>query len=166
LIKALKTIIGWCKENNQIIRKDKSGIMIFGPRLGGWKPEWKVGETIMGFPVVEKYKYLGFWVTPRMSLKPQKEYIMKKVGFIVNKLYPILNNVSLDYRINLWKIMARPLFDQLLCALSKENSSTNVEEIITMTRQTFKRFTLLGKTVPNKIVEHLMDYKVTERATT
>ena len=164
LMKVLRIIIKWAEDNNQIIRMDKSGIVVFGPRRGRWDLIWKYGDSRLGVPVVDRYKYLGFWITPRMQLELQKEHIEKKIRFLLSKLYPVLRGISLDYRINLWKIMAKPLFDQILCALDRETSDSNVKKITILSKMTFKSFTLLGKTVPNRIINYLMNYDVQARA--
>ena len=160
----IKTIKHWCENNNQLINLGKSGILEFAPRRGRYHRTWKVGNVIEGFPVVEKYKYLGMWLTPKLELKEQKQHICKKTNFITAKLYPILRRISLSYRINLWKLLAKPLFDQLLFNLYAERSITQINNIETLARTTFRKFTLLTRNVPRRVINSLMDYKVMERA--
>ena len=51
----------WARANSMVVNKSKSGIIRIGER------PMKNGESIRGFPVVEKYRYLRVWST-RMSI--------------------------------------------------------------------------------------------------
>ena len=103
----------WSRENNLKINAQKSGIVEFMPRFGSNTPYLQIGSCVEEFPVVKEYKYLGVWINGKLALDPQIKHIKEKVNFLSYKLWPLLKCVSLDYRINLWKVFVRPMFDML-----------------------------------------------------
>ena len=56
LTSALSVVEKWCVSNNMSLNKNKSGIMKLCLSLS---KDSEIGTTIMGFPVVKEYKYLG-----------------------------------------------------------------------------------------------------------
>jgi len=154
----------WCQENNLKINAQKSGILEFMPRAGPSVPYLQIGSCFEGFPIVDKYKYLGVWVDSKLTLDPQLKYIKDKVSFLSQKLWPLLKCVSLDYRINLWRVFVRPLFEMVSSIYVVEGAS-NKEKVIGLLRKTFKSFTLLCKNVDNQTVEELMNFDFSARAT-
>ena len=154
----------WSLENNLKLNNLKSGIMQFLPRTGKQTSHWEIGKMIEEIPVVEKYKYLGMWLDQKLTLEPQKKHIETKCNWIAIKLYPLLKNVSLDYRINLWTVLIRPLFEHLLFILYAERSTTNINSIQILIRKTIKKFTLLGKNLENRIIEDLTGFNIMKRA--
>jgi len=94
------------------LNKDKSAVLEFTPRLA--KKLFIRSETVLGIPVVSKYKYLGLWLNRKLTLDDQLAHIRRKANFIALKLSPLLHKVSLDYRKNLWEIFVKPLFEFLL----------------------------------------------------
>ncbi len=117
-----------------------------------------------GIPFTTSYKYLGTWITSKMSMKPQLDHIKKKTDFIVNKLYPLLNEVSLSYRINLWTILLRPLFDQLAQLYTIEKAKSNLLKAERIYKYSFKRFTLLTKRTPDALIYELTGVTLQDRA--
>jgi len=96
-------------------------------------------------------------------MDPQIKHIKEKVNFLGYKLWPLLRCVSLNYRIDLWKMFMRPLFEMIAGLFSMEGKS-NKEKILRLIRKTFKAFTLLKKNVDNSTVETLMGYDYEKRA--
>ena len=99
----------------------------------------------------------------KLTLDPQISHIRQKVNFLSHKLWPLLRCVSLGYRINLWNVFVRPMFDMLVSLYVMEGES-NRERVTRLLRKSFKSFTLLGKNVDNKTVEGLMSLDFNERA--
>jgi len=144
----LRTVISivrlWCVENNLKVNESKSGILEFVPRMGKNNFYLEVGSKFEGFPVVDKYKYLGLWIDSKMTMEPQLKHIKDKANFLTYKLYPLLKCASLSYRINLWKVLTRPLYEMLF-GLYYYDGDSNKEKVQRVLRKTFKSFTLLKK---------------------
>jgi len=118
----------------------------------------------LGIPVVKKYKYLGLWLNSKLSLDDQLEHIRKKSKFIKAKLSPVLSTTSLDYRKNLWALFIRPLFEFTLPLHKIEVACSRKEELRRLLKFTFKSFTRISKTTPDRIVYKLCGYNIDERA--
>ena len=164
LRQVIKIIQKWSKENNLGLNAKKSGIVEFLPRCGNQKSFLKLGSQFEGIPIVSEYKYLGLWLDKKLTMKPQLTHIRRKSKFIRGKLAPILRNVSLDYRMNLWTVFIRPLFDQIASLYYAERNHTNPEKARTLLRTTFKDFTLLPRNTDGKIINKLMRYNIDLRA--
>lgn len=164
LRQVIKIIRKWSKENNLELNDKKSGIVEFLPRSGRQTSTLKTGSVFESIPIVDKYKYLGLWLDKKLTLDPQLHHIKKKSGFIRSRLAPLLGGISLDYRINLWTVFIRPLFDQTLSILYAERNHTNPEKVRRLIRKTFKDFTLLPKNTEDKIIEKLSQYNIDHRA--
>ena len=153
----------WCRDNNLHLNPKKSGIVEFQPRQGRTSNYLQIGTCVSGIPVVEKYKYLGVWIDGKLSMEPQIQHIKDKTNFLVHKLWPLLKTVSLDYRINLWKVLVRPMFEMLAGHYFMDNPS-NKEKVMNCLKKTFKNFTLLCKNVDDRTVSELMDFQFEKRA--
>jgi len=103
------------------------------------------------------------WVNPKLIMDLQLDYIREKSQFQVYKLWPLLRNVSLDYRINLWNVLIRPTFETLIGMFEREPRS-NRERVLGLLRGTFKKFTLLCRNVKNSTTDLLMDFDFEKRA--
>jgi len=171
LRKVIEVIRTWSSENNLKLNEKKSGIVAFQPRHGKGKhftlklyksEDQKEEKTFEGFPVLQKYKYLGLWLDEKLQMKPQLEHIKQKTNYISNKLYPMLHHCSLETRTNLWSLMCRPLLEQTFALFESEQSKSNKESLLCVTRTTFRRMTLLSKRVENKIIEKFINYDFLE----
>ena len=113
------------------LNKKKSGIVVFANRMAQDIPymrlkkshrkdakptsEWvPTRKDIEGVPLVNKYKYLGYYLDCKLTLKTQLEFIRRKSDFLFVKLYPYLSNASADGRRDMWQTMVRPLFNAAL----------------------------------------------------
>ena len=113
---------------------------------------------------MDKYKYLGLWLDQKLTVAPQLQHIRKKSYFVSRQLSPFLGKISLDYRMNLWTVFIRPLFDQIMGILYAERNHANPKKVRTLLRMTFKSFTLLPSNTENKVIDRLMKYNIDERA--
>ncbi len=164
LRRVIREVRSWSQENNLAINEQKSGIMEYLPRHGPGKVTLNIGDTFEGIPVVACYKYLGMWVDQKLTMELQLEHIKKKAEWISIRLWPILNKVSLQYCKNLWTVLIRPLFEQLTILYSLERSKTNQNRVENLLRYTFRKFTILKKNVPRKIIDDLMQFNIEGRA--
>jgi len=162
LRRVISIIKEWSHSNNLKLNPKKSGILEFLPRRGNCKRVLKINSLVEEIPVVDKYKYLGIWIDSKITIDPQIKHINDKTNFLSFKLWPLLGNVSLDYRINLWNIMVRPLFEMLIMHY-KEECETSKIKILGTIRKTFKQFTRLKKGVPNYVIEEIMNYNYDTR---
>ena len=72
------------------INKSKSGIMFYNKSrtvLAQWEKD--IGE-IMGYPVIDKYKYLGVWINKSLGMQSQYDHLVKKIKKY-EKLSTIIN---------------------------------------------------------------------------
>ena len=99
----------WSQENHLKINKKKSAILEFIHRRQR-TTLMKTGDSFRDYPIVDKYKYLGTWLSQKLMIDPQIEFIEKKVNLMKHKVSP-LHNVTLDLRKILWQIFVVPLFE-------------------------------------------------------
>ncbi len=117
-----------------------------------------------GIPVVDSYKYLGVWIDNKLSPKKHIDYLFGvkgneegltaqrgKINFLVGTLGKCLQNVSFDYRANLWITFIRPLFLPL-ATLATILNNTEKEIIQTKLRISLRKFLGLPKNFSNDIL--------------
>jgi len=131
--------------------------------LGRKAPTLNIGEEFEGLPICACYKYLGLWIDQKLTMELQLDHIKKKADWISVKLWPVAKKVSMEYRKNLWKILIRPLFEQLTLLWEMEESKTQQAKVECLLRGTFKKLTLLKKNVSNEIIGDLMQFELENR---
>lgn len=164
LTQVIKAIREWSVENNLALNDSKSGIVEFFSRGRKTKVTLDIGSEFEGIPVVVYYKYLGMWVDGKLTMDRQIEAITNKANWMVIKLWHLLRKVSLSYRINLWTVLIRPLFEQITMLYYTERSPSNKEMVRRALRQTFKKFAMLKKNIKSEIIEDLMRFDIDDRA--
>ena len=127
LKKCIQIMESWSDQNNMKINKNKSAILEFQQRRKK-KTILKIGDTFMGYPIVNKYKYLGTWLDQKLTLDTQLQHIQKRTYAIRSRLTPTLYGASLDFRKNLWQIFVAPLYEFLLPLFYYEQSKTKREQ--------------------------------------
>jgi len=165
LQKVIKAVRRWCDKNNFKLNEIKSGIVELLPRKGPYRPMFDDKDSIEGIPFTRKYKYLGTWISNKLTMDTQLNFIKQKTNFLTTKLYPLLREVSLSFRINLWEVFLKPLFDQLI-HLFLDASKSNQDRANRLFKYSFKRFTLLAKSTPNRLISFLSGYSFSTRALT
>jgi hypothetical protein len=75
-----------------------------------------------------------------------------KVNFIKNNLTLLIRNISIDYRINLWMLLIRPLFLPL-AMMNNYLSKTSKKAMQTKLQKSIKWFLGLSKNTPNKTID-------------
>ena len=145
-----------------LLKYQASGIVEFTPKFDRSKQSLTIGQTFESIPVLNTYKYLGMMVDRELSLTPQLKHIADKAAFLQLKLWPVLRNISLDYRVNLWTLLIRPLFEMSI-AIHTIKCRSEQERVQTLARKTFKKFKLIKKNLKNKTVERLMDFGFAHR---
>jgi Reverse transcriptase (RNA-dependent DNA polymerase) len=155
LNKAIIIIEEWSQRNGMALNKKKSGIVVFAPRKATkitmmkhqedkddktqskkgrrkakiWVP---ANKDILGIPICEKYKYLGTWLSPKLTCVPQIGQIKKKAGFLFIKLYAYLSQATADGRRDMFMTMVAPLFNAAHILLSYEPSTTHRKNLQTV----------------------------------
>ncbi|HRP36352.1 MAG TPA: reverse transcriptase domain-containing protein [Candidatus Dojkabacteria bacterium] len=170
LNKCIEIIERWAKVNGMELNKRKSGIIPFTSRKAhnipfmelrkfeskGKKPEgkrWEVArKELNGVPIVEKYKYLGSYLSAKLTMDEQIQFIKRKFGWLFTKLYPYLAVASADARRDMWWTMMAPMFNAVLVIMTEEESDSRRMEIQKLWMYTFKKFMLIPKTTYNTIV--------------
>ena len=171
--KAINVISEWSEKNGMLLNKKKSGIVIFARRKAHKIPMMKLLKgnlqdtktnnhwvptqvEIEGVPICSKYKYLGTFLTPKLTCGEQIAFIKRKSAHIFVKLYPYLKNASADARRDMWQTMIRPLFDAAFVLLEYEPSKSQKENLKCMWRKTFKQFLMISKRISTKLVEEMI----------
>ena len=121
--KAIKIIRVWCINSNITLNESKSGVLEIVPHRK--KLSLAPGTSIDGIPVVNSYRYLGLIIDNKLTGDSHIAYLNSKISFLNIRLAPLLSKVTVDYRINLWKALVRPLFNPLL-ALMADNNKTRI----------------------------------------
>ena len=93
-------------------------------------------KSCCGKPVVNKYKYLGSYFDPKLTMEDQRQSIKKKANFLLVKLYPYLSSATADGRRDMWKTMIFPLFNAMYVLVKFEKAKTEVEKMNTLLTQT------------------------------
>ena len=90
----------WSEENHLKINKKKSAILEFIHRRSQ-TTQLKIGDLFRDYPIVDKYKYLGTWLSQKLTLNSQTDFIERRMNSMKHKLNPCLYNTTLDARKNL-----------------------------------------------------------------
>ena len=163
LKKCISIIESWSAANSLIINKSKSAVMEFIHRHQK-TTNLQVSGTLMGYPIVNQYKYLGTWLNQKLTVDTQLHHIAKKTDFIRHRLSPTLYNASLDFRRNLWQVFILPLYEFILPLYHFEQAKTAKARVERVLRKSFKNFTGLRKTVNTVLLNQLMAYQIQERS--
>jgi hypothetical protein len=67
-------------------------------------------EDIDGYPILQKYKYLGMDLDKDLCAKTHLRYINMKIGFITYKLSALRKMANIKLNINLFKTFIAPLY--------------------------------------------------------
>ena len=73
------------KKNNFSLNETKSGIVELLPRKGPFKRHYKDEDQLEGIHFLPKYKYLGTWITNKLTLDAQMEFIKKKADILASR---------------------------------------------------------------------------------
>ena len=163
LERCTQVIETWSQNNNMKINTNKSAVMEFINRMKK-KLSLKIGNTIMGYPIVSEYKYLGTWLNQKLTLETQINHIVRKMNFTRDRLSPILYNASLALRKNLWQVFITPMFEFTLPLYSYEKAELEKVRLETLLRRSFKNFTGLRKNVSSELIQDFMGYNLKERS--
>ena len=158
----IEMIETWSEQNNLIINKKKSTILEFTNRRVR-RTTLTVGNDILGFPIVEKYKYLGTWLNQKPTIEDQIKHIITKTYFARSRLTPSLYNASMDFWKNLWQVFVLPLYEYALPIYTAENARTRKELVNKQLRASFRSYIGLKKTVKLDLLHKLMGYNLDER---
>ena len=78
-----------------------------------------------------------------------------KIEFLKYNLSPLLKDISVDYRVNLWQILVRPLFLPL-ALLKNFLCKSTAEEIKRKLQKSLKWFLGLARNTPDEVVFSLV----------
>lgn len=157
--KAITIVKAWCLETNIQLNPSKSGIVEMTPRRA--KKTSMLGSNLEGIPVVESYKYLGLIMDKKLTGDQQVEAMLGKIRFLDRCLAPLLSRVSVDYRINLWKILIRPLFKPGI-GIMFLNNKTRLLQLQRALKKSLKKLAGLHIRTPDILLEKLAPFDVKE----
>ena len=172
LNKAINIIEDWTKRNGMMLNKKKSGIIIFAPRKAIDVPHMKLQTKtkkngkktktwipakydIAGIPICDKYKYLGTWLTPKLTCEPQISKIQIKAARLYTKLFPYLMQASADGRRDMFMTMVAPLFNAAHILLIYEKSVTHKQKLERSWRCILKQFMMISKRTNTTLVDEM-----------
>lgn len=95
-----------------------------------------------------------------LTMKRQLDPIKGKMEKFRFRLWHVLRKVSLTYRINLWTVLVRPMFEQLLVLYYVKRSKIMRTEAQRLLKRSFKKFTLLRKNANDDFVDILMGFNL------
>lgn len=78
LERCIQIIEKWSNQNNLQINKNKSAVLEFIHRRKR-KTQLIVGNMLKGYPIVNKYKYLGTWFNQKLTMDTQIKHIRKNL---------------------------------------------------------------------------------------
>ena len=158
--------------SNIELNADKSGILEITPKRV--KTTMQVGSKFEGIPVVEEYKYLGLLMDNKLSGENHARKLFGwrdengkkhqgKIDFIKYNLNPLIRHISLEYKVNLWQTLIRPLFIPLamLGNFMCESMRLDIERKL---KKCLKMFIGLKKTVPDDVLFYMVKVNFNEWA--
>ena len=148
----------WCDKSGISLNPRKSGILEIRPRRKR-KFLLRVGSEVEGIPVVDSYRYLGLLLDQKLTGDAHIRAMDQKISFLNRRLAPLLGKVSLDYRINLWKTLARPLYNPLL-ALAVGNNLGRVYKLERNLKGSLKLFAGLCKSTSDLVLQKLLPFEI------
>lgn len=119
-------------------------------------------NDIDGVPIVNKYKYLGYYLDCKLTVDSQIDFIEKKSNFLWTRLYPYLSNASADGRRDMWKTMVMPLFNAVFTILNLEKSLEAKDKVLRLWISTFKRFLMIPKNTSTLLVGEMIGTDIDE----
>ena len=168
-------------QNGMELNKKKYGVLVFASRRAkkilfmkvvkkknkngkGVSREWVLskGSYIQGIPVVAKYKYLGTFLDPKLTMKAQNQHIETKSNFLFTKLYPYLANATAEGRKDMWRTMVLPLFNTVLALIYFEKSKTNTYKTLRVLIGTFKKFMMIPVNTCTELVGEMIGTDIEE----
>lgn len=163
LTEAIDLINKWSKKFGLQPNNAKSGVIEFLPRKGKQIPSLKVGDTINSIPIVPEYKYLGCWLSQKLTMDTQLEKIKKTSDILKHKLLPALLSCSTSYRLNLWKLLISPLIQFLGPLYTHEEAVGRKLDAEKLIKASAKGFIGLSKTTRDEIIYALIGWKPAEK---
>jgi hypothetical protein len=153
---AIKKISNWSSKTGVPINFDKSAILNIKKRINS--PRLVDCETYKGYPIRDKYKYLGVWLDETLDPVTNVREQTRKIDYLTRRLQVIPKRcVSPKLMINLWTLIIRPIFDYGVCfAHLLENSK--IKWYITQIKKSFKRVMGIRVSTSDKDVKKLMGY--------
>lgn len=106
------------------------------------------------------------WVNRKLTMDDQLDAINKKVNWMWIKLWHLLKKVSVSYRMNLWQILVRPLFEQITMLYYSERSQSSKNQVLLALKGSFKKLIMLKKNTKDEYIEDLMPFNLEYRANT
>ena len=92
------------------INKNKSGIMYIKLKDNKYMQKVYTDQKIKGYPIVDKYKFLGITIAPNFELKYHFENIKKKTDYISSKVLALPKKVVSPFLIAiLWTLLIRSI---------------------------------------------------------
>jgi len=143
-----------CEDSNIRLNPQKSGIMemISSKRR---KVNLQIGSCCNGIPAIESYRYLGLVLDNKLKGDSHVKKTKAKLSFLASRLAPILGKVSIDYRINLWKVLVKSLFKRGL-GVMYDNTKLRIKSLERVLKKFFKMFTGLSPRTPDCILSELI----------
>ncbi len=116
------------------------------------------GNVFLGYPIVEKYKYLGVWIDEKLDPETHVKLYRPKVRYLVNR-FRLLPKRSITPRflIDLWTLVIRPVFDYAFC-LAKMKNKTSERRYLTEELKSVKALMGLRTTTSSELVKNLIGY--------
>ena len=144
LMRGIRFIEEWSRENQLSINKRKSGVMIMNKRRSRMNEE---GE-IEGYPIVLSYKYLGTVIDNSQSIDHHLTQLNNKMNYLIRRITPFRLNAGPKFNCNLFKILVTPQY-RLLGSLWEEMNKTERIATERSYRVRFKVFMMLPKSTSN-----------------
>ena len=119
MLRGLKFVEEWSKDNQLLINKKKRGVMIMNKRRNRINAEGQ----IEGYPIVLSYKYLDTVMDNSQSINHHITELNNKMHYLIRRLTPFRLNAGPKFNINMFKILVIPQY-RLLASLWNEMSKT------------------------------------------
>jgi hypothetical protein len=181
LEKSIRIIKEWSADNGMSLNAKKSGIVPFAPRrakkipflttettfrkskrssknvkdikLLNWVPET---ERLQDIPICSEYKYLGSYLSSKLTADAQISFIDRKAGHLYTRLFPYLQSASTDARRDAFLTFVSPLFVATSIITEAETSKTKVNQVLILRKKWFKKFLRISKSTSTWLMDQML----------
>jgi hypothetical protein len=177
LKRVIELIQEWSKANGMSLNAKKSGIVPFASRTAKkiplmktettyrknkkgnltkivtWVPET---EDIKEIPICNHYKYLGTYLSNKLTADAQVSFIDRKAGHLYTRLYPYLQSASTDARRDAFLTFVSPLFIATSILIEAESSESKLNQVLTLRKKWFKKFMRISKATSTWLMNQML----------
>jgi hypothetical protein len=112
-------------------------------------------QDVLGFPVVQQYRYLGISIDNFGTLNPHFDGLSKRIHYLERKLGKYNKQLSIASKLTIWKSYISPHFLYISSALLHSGSKVLLKQVNTLWKKSIKNFIGLPRSTPDLIIQNI-----------